>query len=243
MPDTGYEGADNLEVLAGAVHYNRFLVEAVVRASRGATSAVDFGAGLGTLAAALAGRGLEVVCVEPDSGLREALLARGLRALGDLEAVPDGSRQFIYAINVLEHIEDDLGAVMRLRAKLRPGGRLFLYVPAFGVLFSSMDRKVGHRRRYTRSGVLQLAHRSKLAVETIRYADSLGFFATLLYKWFGNPRGDLSPAAVRLFDRVLFPCSLELDRVGFSRLFGKNLLAVLRNPDPADPPATRSPGS
>jgi hypothetical protein len=67
-------------------------------------------------------------------------------------------------------------------------------------------------------------------IERAEYADSLGFFVTLLYKVIGSRAGDISSGSVRFYDRVVFPLSRLLDRVGLSRLFGKNLLAVMRRP-------------
>ncbi len=52
--------------------------------------------------------------------------------------------------DVLEHIDDDLGTLKRIRRALEPGGFLVLTVPAHPALFSSMDLAACHRRRYSR---------------------------------------------------------------------------------------------
>ena len=74
-------------------------------------------------------------------------------------------------------LDEALRAVYRC---LRPGGRFYLYVPAFPLLFSAMDRKVGHHRRYRLAGLTSQLQRAGFRVLRARYADSLGFFATLL---------------------------------------------------------------
>jgi len=238
-----YGGIDNLEVLADATRYNRFLANTVVKAGKECTTAVDFGAGTGLLAAAIRERGLGVACVEPDPRLQRILADQGFEVYADLEAVADESQDFIYSLNVLEHIEDDQEAIAALFSKLKPGGRLFLYVPAFDLLFSSMDRKIGHYRRYRRGGLVTIARRAGFSIEYTAYADSLGFFATLLYKFIGSRRGDISPASVRLYDRFVFPLSRSLDRLGLSRLFGKNLMVLVRREFTARPvPESRPSG-
>ena len=68
--------------------------------------------------------------------------------------MPDASFNYIYTLNVLEHIEDDAAALRSLHAKLTDGGKLLIYVPAFPVLYTSMDAKVGHVRRYTRDTLM-----------------------------------------------------------------------------------------
>jgi SAM-dependent methyltransferase len=225
-----YTGVDNLEVLDSARNYNRFLTDRIVAESAGSSFAIDFGAGTGTIAAAVAARGIDVLCIEADAGLRQRLAARGLQSRRDLAEVDLECCAFIYSINVLEHIEDDAAALAALGARLQHGGRVLLYVPAFQVLYSSMDRKIGHWRRYSRGRLRDIARQAGLEVDTIRYADSLGFAASLAYKLFGSRKGDLSRGAVGIFDRVVFPCSLVLDRLGCSHLFGKNIWAVLRRP-------------
>jgi SAM-dependent methyltransferase len=237
MPDRPYEGIDNLEVLTHAVHYSRFLVDAVVRAGRGCRTALDFGAGTGSLSVMARERGLEVACVEPDPDLRERLRGLGFEVYDDVASVPDQSQEFIYSLNVLEHIENDEGALAALLARLQPGGRCFLYVPALQVLYSSMDRKIGHYRRYHRDGLVRIARRAGFAIERAEYADSMGVVVTLLYKLVGSRRGDVSPASVWIYDRLVFPVSRLADRLGCSRLFGKNLLVVMRRPQRPGGPA------
>jgi 2-polyprenyl-3-methyl-5-hydroxy-6-metoxy-1,4-benzoquinol methylase len=56
-------------------------------------------------------------------------------------------------INVLEHIDDDDGALRELPATLKPGGRLILRVPALALPYSDFDRKIGHYRRYRMAGL------------------------------------------------------------------------------------------
>jgi len=66
-------------------------------------------------------------------------------------------------------------------------------------------------------------------VESVEYADSIGFFATLVFKLWDRGRGDIDPRMLRLYDRVVFPLSRAIDRITH-RWFGKNLVLVARNP-------------
>jgi SAM-dependent methyltransferase len=225
-----YQGVDNLDVMERAVRYNRFLVDCILRAATPARTAVDFGAGTGTLSVPARDRGLTVTCVESDPRLREILEGLGFEVRSDLRDLPDSSQEFIYSSNVLEHIEDDEGILSAMYSKVRPGGRVFIYVPAFNALYSTMDRKIGHYRRYHKSSLTRKAQRCGFTVERANYADSVGFFAALLYKFIGSRRGDISVRGVVLYDRLVFPVSRMLDKIGLSRLFGKNLMVTLRRP-------------
>ena len=78
--DFAYTGCDNLEVMAEAVNYNRFLVDCVDKHVSSANLRVlDFGAGSGTYADMLAERGITPDCLEPDTDLQHVLRSKGNR--------------------------------------------------------------------------------------------------------------------------------------------------------------------
>jgi len=220
---SAYSGTGNLEIMEAAVRYNGFLLGLITPLASGGKRVVDFGAGSGTFAAELQQRKVDVVCVEPDAGLRQALEAKGLRACADLKGIARESIDLAYSFNVLEHVEDDAAALRELRRVLKPGGRLLLYVPAFMILYSAMDRRIGQVRRYRKNALVALVQRARFAVDDVRYADSLGFVAALAFKTVGPPSGELSPRAVRVYDKYLFPLSRALD-VCLDPVIGKNLV-------------------
>jgi SAM-dependent methyltransferase len=218
-----YAGTDNLEVLTEAIKYNRFLTDLIRGYARRDDRVLDFGAGIGTFAKQLSAEGLHIRCLEPDTGQAEILAASNLPVATSMRQIGDASIDLIYTFNVLEHIEDDLAALRECYRALKPNGRFLIYVPAFQMLYSSMDRKVGHRRRYTKRELTQKLRRAGFAIRKARYADSLGFFASLLYLAIGSDSGKLNRTAVILYDRMIFPVSRLLDAVcgGF---FGKNVV-------------------
>ncbi len=239
-----YTGRDNLEVMEVAQNYSRYLVEQVwanapsdPAAAAAGMRVVDFGAGSGYFAELCSRRpeagsgsgpeaaGFKVACIEPDAAMRAEIRARGIEAFENTSELADASVDYCYSLNVLEHIEDDVAALREIHRILKPGARAYFYVPAFQILYSSMDRKVGHVRRYTRASLARAAVAAGFRVEADRYCDSLGYPVSLLYKWFGNDRGDINPATIRLYDRVIFPVSSALDWV-VGRWFGKNASAV-----------------
>jgi SAM-dependent methyltransferase len=225
MQQEAYSGVENLEVMQEAVNYNRYLLDTVRRSAPPQGRILDFGAGSGQFAAPLAALGLDITAVEPDPLLQRRLAEKSIRAVPAIEQLPDASFEYIYTLNVLEHIDDDLGALRQLRAKLKAQGRLLIYVPAFPLLYTSMDAKVGHVRRYTRRVLVERVNAAGFDIERVGYADSIGFFATLAFKLTGNRDGTVSLAALKLYDRLVFPLSRALDLLT-RRWFGKNLLLV-----------------
>ena len=121
-PQLTYTGVDVLETLDRATNYNSLLLDLILDNSGDCTRMLDFGAGIGTFAKLLRNRGIEVVCVEPDALLANGLVGDGFLTFNDLNEVPDGSFDFIFTLNVLEHIEDDETSFRRLATKLARGG-------------------------------------------------------------------------------------------------------------------------
>ncbi len=224
-----YTGRDNLEVLKAAFHYNAALMGWIREACQHKRTVVDFGAGAGAFAVPIAAAGVELLCVEIDPTFARLLDAHGLRVAPSLAGLSDASVDLIYAFDVLEHIEDDGGMLRLWEKKLRSGGEVLAYVPAFPILFSGMDRKVGHFRRYRRRSAIRLLENAGLIVDKAEYVDSLGFAASLLYKWTSDGSGSISWRAVSFYDRYVFRVSRKLDLL-CRRTVGKNLLLAGHKP-------------
>ena len=193
--DMTYSGRDNLEAMKHARRYNGFLLELIRRYSLGKRF-LDHGAGAGTFALPISRGDAGVVCVEPDDDLRNALSRSGVDVASSLEELASSSLDYAYSLNVLEHINDDRQTVFDLYRCLKPGGRLLLYVPAFHILYSQMDRHVGHFRRYRRKPLRGLLEAAGFDVEAAFYVDSLGFLASLAYKLLGDRSGTVGPGSI-----------------------------------------------
>jgi SAM-dependent methyltransferase len=139
--------------------------DAILRQLRRATdvrSVLEIGAGQGAVGVMLARRyaytGLEL---DPTSfaTARSRFDQAGVRGMveGDVAALaPDVAFDLVCAFEVLEHIEDDAGAITAWSTKTRPGGWLLVSVPAGSHRLGPADRKAGHFRRYDRDDVSEL---------------------------------------------------------------------------------------
>jgi SAM-dependent methyltransferase len=136
----------------------RLLLDLFLSARPGPT-VLNGGAGQGTLSRRLAGLGFAVTStdVSPEAVdlLREH--APGDVVEADLISLPFEDERFDAAVlgEVLEHIEDDRGALAEVARVLRPRGVLALSVPANPNLHGPSDVWAGHVRRYTRPELLE----------------------------------------------------------------------------------------
>lgn len=232
-----YTGADVLEIMDGAKNYNNYLKSEVLRfLDQNVTTLVtqpdhlpilDFGAGSGMMASLLNDAGVRVLCLEPDTYLRQKLAHNKLATISSLADVATGSIKLVYSLNVLEHIEDDVAILKQLKTKMSPDGRLFLYVPAFQSLYSNFDRKLGHFRRYSKQQLIQVVQDAGFEITKAHYADSLGFLAAWLYQKISDQDGTVSIRSVVIYDTIVFPISRLLDRL-FKPIIGKNLLLTAK---------------
>lgn len=230
QPASAYSGAGFLlRVEEDLRNYNEWIVDSFVASLEGRlpkeAKVLDFGCGIGTLSRIFAGRtGLMPEGVELDAMQRDVFRERGFRAYASLSEA-QSAYDVIFTSNVLEHIEDDVATLRALRERLAPGGVLLVYVPAFKLLWSSLDDKVGHLRRYTKEELDGKLESCGYRVRESRYCDSLGFGLAILFRIIGSRDGEPSSRSLYLFDRFLVPVSKLTDLL-LSRVLGKNVFAV-----------------
>ena len=226
-----YQGTENLEVMSVAVKYNNFLQRQIHEhaPTRAAAHIYDFGAGTGQFTDIWQGYNVHLRAVEIDPILQARLRKAG-HEVCQLDDISADSADYIYTINVLEHIEEDEAVMAALFEKLKYGARLYIYVPAFTILWMPMDDLVGHVRRYRKGELIGKLRKAGFDIERASYVDSAGFFATLLMKPFARKDGVLNTHLVAIFDRFCFPVGRLLDKLIFGSWLGKNVAVVARKP-------------
>ena len=197
---------------------------------------LEVGAGIGANTPFLANPSVtHMLLLEPDSRFA-APLSDAARSIGQpdlrvenrIGTVVDlaASERFdtILYVDVLEHIEDDRAALRAMRDVLTPGGRVILIIPAHQALHGSIDRAIGHYRRYDRHEIEAKLADAGLAPEHVSYFNVLG-----VPGWFLNARilqrQSVPGFQARVNDRLV-PL-LRLERK-LHLPFGMSLLAVGR---------------
>src|ERR1044072_3405329 len=106
--------------------------------------------------------------------------------LGAGEELPydDGTFDLVTALDVVEHMDDDLAGLKEMRRVLRPGGRVLLFVPTFMFLWGVQDEVSNHRRRYRLNELRQVVTAAGFEVERTTYANITFFLPVLLVRKF-----------------------------------------------------------
>jgi SAM-dependent methyltransferase len=126
--------------------------------------------------------------------------------------------------NVLEHIEDDQGALRNISRVLPPGAPIFLLVPAFMAIYGAHDREDHHFRRYTKRSLKAMVAPLDIKVERMYYMNLPGFFAWyLLGRVLRKP---LSEGGIGLYDKIV-PGIRAIER-RLQPPLGQSLVALLR---------------
>ena len=178
--------------------------------------------------------------IEVDSEAR-ALASRrlghavGAAPLPELTGIPDRGYHLIALLDVLEHVDGDQAALASIAAKLAPGGRILVTVPAYQWMWSAHDLAHHHKRRYSKRSLRRVIEAAGLRAERIGYFNSLLFplaaAARLAGRLLGKTESDdkLPPAPLNSLFRGVF--GLERHLVGRVPLpAGVSLFALLAPP-------------
>jgi putative flippase GtrA/SAM-dependent methyltransferase len=259
-PDVGFELTDsNAETSFWVRSRNRLFGWLVRRelARIGTARLLDVGCGTGDFMRELLGlprlslTGSEIYL----AGLRFAR-----QRLPDVEFIQydvtegslDRSFDIVTAFDVLEHVERDLDGLRHIHSMLSDDGVLFLSVPQHPFLWSTLDKLVHHKRRYTRRLMLDRLHEAGFQPIRVTSHVFVSFPLMLLSRLldqFRHRRAGEGKAAKsvdprqEIEDRVVFSAPLNwafeglmrldeaLIRLGLSLPFGGTLVVVARRRD------------
>jgi SAM-dependent methyltransferase len=202
-------------------------------------SVVEVGPGVGTFTGRVLAESVErMLLIEADPRLAELLerqYGHDPRVTVVCESLPQspalssaaGEWEFVLCQNVLEHIEDDAGAVAAMASALRPGGRLGLLVPAHPRLYGDLDRAYGHHRRYTRERLRGVVEGAGLELLDLYSFNLLGVAG-----WWAKKRSrseQLGARSLSLYERLLVLWRPVERR--FRMPWGLSVIALAKRPE------------
>ena len=193
MPEFTYSeedpvGEQTLELIAAAHRFNRWMYQRIRRFIQPG-SVLEIGSGIGNISQFFLDDNYEISLSDIRNGYCNHLAAKfegypNLKAVEIIDLIdPDfeqkhaallGTFDNVYALNVIEHIENDALAIRNCQKLLKPGGVLIILVPAYSALSNAMDEHLGHFRRYTRQSLKQLFVAQNFQLQTTFYFNLAG---------------------------------------------------------------------
>ena len=175
---------------------------------------LEIGAGIGNLTGRLMARRMLYVAAELDPLHLHALRNRFLRTpnvtvqkldpespadLGGLELCFDT----VLCLNVMEHLEDPAAVLERLAATLKPGGVLVMLVPNIPSLYGTLDRSLGHKRRYSAAAARALLESGGFQVTRQESFNKVSLVSWWAYSKVLHTR-NISKLVLKIFDKSVW---------------------------------------
>ena len=221
--------------------YYRSKAEAVERYLRGSAFAtlLDVGAGSGFFSRHLLVNSClrEAYCVDPNYAdeWQETVNGKALHFSRGTQGVP---ADLVLLMDVIEHVDDDIGLLREYRAKSRPDATFLISVPAFQWLWSAHDVFLGHRRRYTLRSLESVVRAAGLKVCAGSYFYAGVFPLAVAVRVArrraadaGKARSDLRRHTGLVNAGLLALCRSELTVMKHNRLFGLTVFCLARAAD------------
>ena len=176
---------------------------------------LDVGPGSGVNLPVLAPRGQVTVLDRDLQSAARCHIGATKPVVGDAQALPfaDQSFDLTCGLDVVEHLDDDFGAMRELYRVTKPGGHVLISVPAFGMLWGRQDVLSEHRRRYGRGQLQRLLRDAGFEIERLSYFNSLLFLPILAARVLARPflarsvrrqKSDLDVVAPFGLDKLLY---------------------------------------
>lgn len=231
------------EILGGAVSrhwYYRSKANAMLRYIQTCSphSVLDVGAGSGFFSREILmhTNAKEAICV--DTGYaeeREEILVnkkiRFLRNVNKIEA------DLVLMMDVLEHVEDDIGLLQNYVSKVPSGTYFLITVPAYMFMWSEHDDYLQHKRRYTLAQLESALRNAGLDIVQGSYYYGLVLPLAYIERNLGkllrgsdalSPRSNLKQHSKFVNSALSIMCKLELPLISFNRLVGLSVFSLSR---------------
>jgi SAM-dependent methyltransferase len=201
-----------LNNLTGTPQYVNWMTS-VLRPHLG-DSVLELGAGIGTLTGRLMGRRLRYVACETDQLYLHTLRNRFLRTPSvevreldparppDYEGLEENF-DTVLCVNVLEYLDEPEVTLEAAWRSLKPGGKLLVFAPQSKALFGSLDRTLGHKRRFQTSQLREIARRAGFLIEGARHLNKVSTPAWWLHSRLLERR-QISKPVLKLFDKSVW---------------------------------------
>ena len=212
-----------LESISVAENYNKYVADLFFSNIDKTENILDFGAGYGLITEKFKKKGYKISAVEINKTALEKLNDKNIDSYNLIEKVPK-SINCIISLNVLEHIEDDDKYIKKFYNHLPQDGKLILYLPSSNLIWTELDDMVNHKRRYSKSGIVELLNSNSFEIEKIFFVDFVGWLV-LLFSKILKIKLDFDKRKIKFYDKYIFR-PFKFTDYFVKNIIGKNLFIV-----------------
>lgn len=179
------EGMETLDVIANADKFNKWMFDTIHPYCKG--KIIEIGSGIGNISRYFIENNEDITVTDIREVYVRALQKKfhGKACAIELMDLTDSDFESryqnmlntfdtVFALNVVEHISDDMLAIANCRKLLKEGGHLIILVPAYQGLYNQFDLELQHFRRYNKKMLASLFRRNRLEVIHQQYFNLVG---------------------------------------------------------------------
>lgn len=229
-------GKATLDVIGEADQFNKWMFETILHFSKG--KILEIGSGLGNISAFFLANDNDIMLTDLreeycDSLHKKFEGRKNLLGVAQINLVHQDFRKVykdhlekydtVFALNVIEHIEDDNLAISNCKKLLRNGGHLIILVPSYQKLYNKFDKELGHFRRYTEKDLLKLFLNNDFSIVHKQYFNFIGILGWYLS---GNilKKESIPSNQMKIYDKLV-PAWKMVDK-GIMNKVGLSTIAV-----------------
>ena len=237
----GSTGHNTLDVIGKADKFNLWMYSAIKPFCSG--SILEIGSGIGNISKYFLSDGANIFLSDIDEKYCD-LLKNQFSAFPNLKGItkidlasdhfdkdyPHLFNKFdtVFALNVLEHIQDDRSALKNASKFLKKGGRLIILVPASQSLYCRFDKELGHYRRYTRHTLRKAIKESGFSIKNLFNFNLVGIAGWFIFGKLSK-RKQIEQTEMRIFNGLV-PFFKFFDFITFRKI-GLSLIIIATKPE------------
>lgn len=222
-------GKDTLDVIAQADDFNRWMFETIFPFSKG--KILEIGSGIGNISEHFIKEECEITltdfrkeyCVALRKKFESSPNLLGVESIDLIHT--DFAQEYsnhlnsydtVFALNVIEHIENDILAIENCKKLLKQDGNLIILVPSYNNLYNKFDEELGHCRRYTIKSLSKLFIKNDFEILNTRYFNLIGILG-----WFFSGKilkKEIIPASQMKIYNKMVPIWRTIDKLTGNRI-------------------------
>lgn len=182
LKEIDLEGMETLHVIEKANKFNRWMYETIKPFCKG--KILEIGCGIGNISEFFIQDSQDIILSDLRVNYLEIVSKKFINPTIKINLIdPEfdtkydkiiGTFDTVFALNVIEHIEDDKQAIANCKKLLKKGGNLIILVPAYQFLFNNFDKELEHFRRYTRKKIETVIAENNLEIVNSFYFNFIG---------------------------------------------------------------------